>query len=99
AVSVAGRLDVARPIEFEAKAETQEDYELVSLEAGTEAKKDFLEEAEEIFGRAAAPAATISKEASEIFTSPAQVEAFDKNALSQSATEMPVAFKPIDQTH
>ncbi|HST20199.1 MAG TPA: SPOR domain-containing protein [Blastocatellia bacterium] len=100
AVSGAGRFDIARPIDFEAKTETQEeDYELISLEPGAEAKKDFLEEAEEVFGRTATPAATISTEASEIFKSPAQVDAFDKNAISQPATEMPVAFKPIDQTH
>ena len=99
AVSGASRFDIARPIGFEAKTETQEeDYELVSLEPGAEAKKDFLEEAEEVFGRTATTAATISTEASEIFKSPAPVDAFDKNALSQPATEMPVAFKPVDQT-
>ncbi len=86
------RLETARPVEFVAKAKTQEeDYELVSLEPGTEAKKDFLEEAEEIFG----PAETTPTEASEIFTSPAQAEAFDKNALSP---EIPVAFEAIGQT-
>ncbi len=98
AVSVAGRLETARPVVFAAKTETQEeDYELVSLEPETEAKKDFMEEAEEIFERAAAPAETASTEASETFTSPAQVEAFDKNALSQPGAEMPMAFKSIGQ--
>lgn len=96
AVSAASRWEVARPVEFEAKTEAEEeDYELVSFEPAAESKKDFLEEAEEIFGRTAAPDSTAARET---FTSPARPEVFDKNALSQPGVEMPMAFKSIGST-
>lgn len=103
-VAAAGRWEVARPAEFETGPEAEdEDYELISLEPAVESKRDFLEEAEEIFGRAAMPANLTATAAHETFSPPAQPEVFDKNTLSQPDVERPIALRSIgstlDQTH
>jgi cell division septation protein DedD len=89
-------------VEFKEKPDTasllpqEEDYELVSFAPMVDAKKDFMEEAEEIFGRSAAPAETTSTEA---FRSPAQPDIFDKSDLSKAA-DAPggESFKSIGST-
>lgn len=88
AVSVASS---GEAVEFKEKPETasllpqEEDYELVSFETAADAKKDFMEEAEESFGRSVAPAETTPTEIREAFRSQALPGAFDKSDLSKAA--------------